>query len=671
MKWVVLLLAMVVILPTICLLWFMSQAVKNERIAVKHKLIDTYTLQLERIAKECDSQYKSLIEQFERDINENEKKTGKPPIKLVTNLLPLFSENRSSIGETLIVYDVNGLVEFPQFEKTAMEPEAYSEELNEIWTVEFVTKDYNTAAVLYGELAEKSKNNIIKCKAIVSKARCLTKAEQYHQAIETCKYLLDAFSTGHTDNNTFSLPPDVLINNYLMLIELNIKIMQNYDDLIAKLLSTLQNPDYLLPVREFGIEKLAALTENGKNIKNQSDIAQYNKVSLEIKAQRQSLRVAEKYPNISMFEKWKSDTIQKIKMPDSVYVLFFEDKTKKYVLINPPSILFLYRNNFNKESFACKFRTKSGDYFGEPFGEQAGKTPLTNPILSVPMGDTFPECTAELYMTDTNIFDDTANRQVAIYIWAGILVIVLILATGGLAGSALGRQMKMNRLKNDFIATVTHELKTPLASMRVLADTLLEGNYTDPKREKEYLELICKENRRLTGLIDDFLTFSRMERNKQVFEFEKVRPGDIAKSAIEAVRTKFDKKNCIFSVTIDDNLPFISADKDAMVTVLVNLLDNACKYSYDDKQIGLKVFRENDNVCFVVKDNGIGMTRRQMRKIFDRFYQADNSLSRRAEGTGLGLSIVKFILDAHKAKIHVQSQIEKGSTFTVILPVAN
>ena len=113
------------------------------------------------------------------------------------------------------------------------------------------------------------------------------------------------------------------------------------------------------------------------------------------------------------------------------------------------------------------------------------------------------------------------------------------------------------------------------------------------------------------------------------------------------------------------------ADFDAIVTVLVNLLDNAYKYSYDDKKIELKVFSENNMVCFSVKDNGIGMARRQIRKVFDRFYQADTSLSRRVEGTGLGLSIVKFIVDAHKGTISVDSELDEGSTFTVRLPAGS
>ena len=663
MRWVVLLLAVAVILPTVCLLWFMMQAVKNERIAVRLKLVDAYELELIRIAQECDSQYKSLIERFVREINLNEKETGKPPLRLPTDFLPAFSGESDQVNQSLIVYDANGQVEFPQFEKPAAELEAYSNELSDIWSVEFVAKDYKKAAALYGELGEKTENNIIKCKALVAKARCLTKEEQYYQAIETCKYLFDAFPAGHADNAFFP-PSDVIINNYLMLIELYIKTAQNYDDLTAKLLLALQNTDYLLSVREFGLGKLAALTENGKTITNRSNLAQYNRAILEIKAQRQSLRIAEKYPNISLFGKWKPDTIQKVKNPEPVYTLFFEDNFRKYVLINPPSNLFSYSNNFNKDSFICEFKTNSGDYFGEP----PRQTPAVNPILSVPMGNTFPECTVELYMTDANIFDNTADRQVAIYIWAGILVIGLILGTGGLAGSAIRKQMKMNRLKNDFIATVSHELKTPLASMRVLADTLLEGNYKDQQQVTEYLQLICKENKRLTGLIDNFLTFSRMERNKQKFDIIQTSPGTIAQAAAEAVKTKFDKRQCDGKVVISDNLPDIMADHDAMVTVLVNLLDNACKYSYDDKQIELKVFSKDDNVCFVVKDNGIGMTRRQMRKIFDRFYQVDSTLSRRAEGTGLGLSIVKFIVDAHKGEISVDSKPGEGSAFTVTLP---
>ena len=229
----------------------------------------------------------------------------------------------------------------------------------------------------------------------------------------------------------------------------------------------------------------------------------------------------------------------------------------------------------------------------------------------------------------------------------------------------------MNKLKNDFIATVSHELKTPLASMRVLVDTLLEGSYRDQHQVTEYLQLVSKENERLTGLIDNFLTFSRMERSKQAFAMVKTSPAAIARDAAEAVKTKFSKGKCKFEVNISEDLPDVLADQDAMVTVLINLLDNAYKYSYDNRQIELRAFSKDGSVCFSVCDKGIGMSRRSARKIFNRFYQADRSLSRGAEGCGLGLSIAKFIVDAHKGTISIDSKPSEGSTFTVRLPAGN
>ena len=207
--------------------------------------------------------------------------------------------------------------------------------------------------------------------------------------------------------------------------------------------------------------------------------------------------------------------------------------------------------------------------------------------------------------------------------------------------------------------------------MRVLADTLLEGNYKDQKQATEYLQLICKENKRLSGLIDNFLTFSRMERNKQAFEIVKTSPASIAHAAADAVKTKFSKGRCEFVLKISDNLPDVSADYDAMVTVLVNLLDNAYKYSYDEKHIELRVYSDDDSVCFRVCDKGIGLSQRAVKKIFKRFYQVDRSLSRCSEGCGLGLSIAKFIVDSHKGSISVDSIPGKGSTFTIKLPAAN
>ncbi|MBM4025474.1 MAG: GHKL domain-containing protein [Planctomycetes bacterium] len=293
------------------------------------------------------------------------------------------------------------------------------------------------------------------------------------------------------------------------------------------------------------------------------------------------------------------------------------------------------------------------------------------PAVVGPIGARFPDWSIQLFFKDTDVFKRAADQQIAVYTWTGVLFIVLILASGTVATRSLGHQVKLNRLKNDFIATVTHELKTPLASMRVLVDTLLEGNYRDQNQVTEYLQLVARENERLSRLIDNFLTFSRMERNKQAFQMRSVSPISIARTAAQAVKTKFGRGHCCFELVAPDELCDIEADHDAMVTVLVNLLDNAYKYSHEDKQIKLTVAGDERSIRFSVSDNGLGIPRRALKKIFRRFYQVDRSLSRRTEGCGLGLSIAKFIVDAHGGAIAVESKPGQGSTFTVTLPTAS
>jgi signal transduction histidine kinase len=234
----------------------------------------------------------------------------------------------------------------------------------------------------------------------------------------------------------------------------------------------------------------------------------------------------------------------------------------------------------------------------------------------------------------------------------------------------LRRQVRLTRLKNDLIANVSHELKTPLASMRLLVDTLRDGHCQDSQLLQEYLQMISKENARLSSLIEEFLTFSRMERNKAKFDKSVLRTDEIVHAAMEAIGERLQAPGCHLDLDLAPQLPGVVGDRDALVTVLVNLLDNALKYSGDEKNIRLRGFASDGCVCLEVQDNGIGFPRGAAKKIFDRFYQVDRTLSRRTGGCGLGLSIVKFIVDAHDGSITAKSQPGKGSTFTVQLTAA-
>jgi signal transduction histidine kinase len=285
-----------------------------------------------------------------------------------------------------------------------------------------------------------------------------------------------------------------------------------------------------------------------------------------------------------------------------------------------------------------------------------------------PVGIRFPQWRIALSFKGGDPFAAAAEERIATYLWTAVFVIALIAVLAFLIARHVSRQIRLTRLKNNLIASVSHELKTPLSSMRVLVDTLLEGRYRDEQQVREYLDLISKENLRLSRLIDNFLAFSRMERNKRTFEFKPVVPGEIISEACASVRERFEANGHILNIEVEPDLPMIHADRDALATVLINLLDNAYKYSGEDKRVTIRAFSESGSVFFRVEDNGIGIPRRALRRIFERFYQVDQSLSRSAGGCGLGLSIVKFIVNAHGGHINVESRVGKGSTFTVKIP---
>ncbi len=288
---------------------------------------------------------------------------------------------------------------------------------------------------------------------------------------------------------------------------------------------------------------------------------------------------------------------------------------------------------------------------------------------SIPAGPMLPGWQIGLTFHEDHSLEKAARQRTARYLWIGYVVIAALCVTGLVLAQLFRRQLRLARLKTDLVAAVSHELKTPLASMRLLVDSLLEDQEFDRRKTREYLALIAGENLRLTRLIENFLTFSRLERNRQHFEFIEVQSSTVVESAVAAVKERFEQPGCRLDVQVDHNLPNFNGDPDALVTVLINLLDNAYKYTRGDKAIVLRAFRADDSIAFEVGDNGIGIAPRDHRRIFQRFYQVDQRLARETGGCGLGLAIVASIVRAHGGRVSVHSQPGEGSVFTVLLPI--
>jgi signal transduction histidine kinase len=271
-------------------------------------------------------------------------------------------------------------------------------------------------------------------------------------------------------------------------------------------------------------------------------------------------------------------------------------------------------------------------------------------------------------ITDPRPAEAVARRRVAMNAWLGFVAIALVAGVAIVIGRSLQRQVRMTRLKTDLVAAVSHELRTPLSSMRLLVDSLLEDNDLDEAKTREYLQLIASENLRLSRVIENFLTFSRIERNGLWLAFAPVAPSDVVASVVQATRERFPSARTQLHVETDPDLPSVRGDDHALVMALLNLLDNAYKYTLGDKHIRLRTYREQGAIVFAVQDNGIGIAVKEQKRIFRRFYRVDQPATDHRGGSGLGLAIVEFIASSHDGTVTVESAPGMGSTFKLSIP---
>jgi signal transduction histidine kinase len=228
---------------------------------------------------------------------------------------------------------------------------------------------------------------------------------------------------------------------------------------------------------------------------------------------------------------------------------------------------------------------------------------------------------------------------------------------------ATAREMKLAQAKSTFVSNVSHELKTPLALIRLFAETLELGRVKSGDKAKEYYRIINNESRRLTQLINNILDFSKIEAGRKEYEFVESDITEVVEEVIRSYEYQIINAGFELNAQIEHDLPLVSIDRDAISQAVLNLINNAVKYSDESKEITVQVrLRE-------VADKGIGIPRSEQDKIFEKFYRVSTGLVHNTKGSGLGLALVKHIVEAHDGKIIVESAPGKGSRFTMMIPV--
>jgi len=225
-------------------------------------------------------------------------------------------------------------------------------------------------------------------------------------------------------------------------------------------------------------------------------------------------------------------------------------------------------------------------------------------------------------------------------------------------------EKKVETIKRDFVANVSHELRTPLASIKGYSETLLDGGMDDRKTLAEFLRVIDRHATRMSRLIDDLLVLSRLESHQMTIVAAPIDLGELVFSTVKGFDKQARDKGISLSVIVPEDLPKALGDRDRLEQVMVNLLDNAIKYTPSGGSVSVCACQESSAVRVDVGDTGIGIPAEDISRIFERFYRVDKARSRELGGTGLGLAIVKHIIQGHNGRLHVESRPGKGSVFS-------
>lgn len=607
------------IIPTIAVLWFMLKSFDNEKIAIQENLnlilksesknsVDAWVQYWSDLIQQADEAYSSMA-----------------PSETFNELVSL------NYVSTAVVHASDIEIGYPNRSFRLKLNTTKSKKHTEGQKFEFSTNEYQQALNSYQDAYKDTTILTQKVDLLMAIARCHGKLKNLEMAVEYYQEALSLFEKSIEKEDSFTRRLDIDIQIRIIEILSSPNKNSNIETTIKELRKKLNN--YKGPRIE-SRQRLAAM----KHLKKLSPNTHLPTLDAEILA---NSIVSSPEPE---------------KKVDSLNLVPINSQSGLLTLYAPKEALLKSAYTF----FNQRLEKNSFKLVIIPASQSSNLEEITR----IPLPQPFSDLSILVRWDNENGLQTMLDTKLAIYFWTGILITIILIFSSIYLVLHFRIQEKSNQLKNNIVATVSHELKTPLTSIRLLVENILASSIELDKNTREYIEIIDRENNRLTHLVDNFLTYSRMERGKHRIFLEPISVTDLVMDSIDTFKSRREMDGTEMSAGCTEDL-WIDADSEMLKTALLNLLDNAWKYSTTPKKISILVHKTQEDVVIRVCDNGIGMSVREQKKIFDRFYRADQHLHRKTEGVGLGLSIVQYILEHHNASISVESKREEGTIFSL------
>lgn len=660
-----------------------------------------------RVEKQIENDQIRLIENFKNSIhsrlneinNRIESLATHPSIQnkdysSIKNLLEKQFENEPLIDHIFLLYENEGPF-FPVFQagfgiqNNSPELSYDNFQLNTIRLAEdfeFQQKKYLDAILSFNKLFDYSKDKLVKASALNCMARNYTKLGNHSQALNIHLKIINEY-------------PEVYSTNGLPII------------LQAKLLASecyqkLGEPETAINT---ALEFYNELVNNKWNL-SEDRFYTYIELTAEIlnilftEEKELNSKYKEKYQQLEKAYQLKTEEWQKIRIISSDIIPELREITQN----NQPSpiqilktiggtdymiLVVVFAEGNNRINTGLLGITLDQNFLEKKFlkNEIEKMEPLENTALCITnlsgrliMGnktkdqnliktigfpdDNFPPWQIEISYTGS---EGPGNIKIfsSFFFWTIITLILILVFGTTMIVKIVSREMELLKMKSDFISSVSHEFKTPLASMKVLTERLEEGKVTQPVKMKQYFSLLSFDIERLIRLVNNILNFSKIEAGKKVYKMEETNISYWLKQVI----TNYEKNNfendINFHVQLAKNIQNLSIDKESLSQALFNLLDNAVKFSPGNKELVLTAETDDHSLIIKIKDKGIGIEKDETDNIFEKFYRGKNAIKYSLKGTGLGLALVKYTVEAHKGNISVGSEPGWSTVFTINIPI--
>lgn len=554
---------------------------------------------------------------------------------------------------------------------------------------EFITRNYIESLRYYRDAMSSASSPHDRVVLHSRIGRCYSKLNNHPNAIREFERILEHGETGLTIGN---VPASVVAYSQIAdAYEFLHAVREKNEALIVLYKHLLEHPwdlaggeflYYLRSVRE----KLDAsfATNTGENLLNQ-DVEELKMVETELRKQinlmefisEHILPEMESEINLGSLREMRTQTIIREKT-DSTFLLSYLKLPAAFQQIQLSALGFQINQEYILSAFIPEVLTTvelGNNILVGIIGERdsilyiQNDHPLKTYLVAEDFSSLYNQWKVALFHPDGKTIEQLIGNEKQLYLALFIGIIVVMVIGIILMIRAVIHESEVSRLKSEFVSNVSHELKTPLALIRMFGETLDSGIVTDEEKRRKFYSIIRKESERLTHLINNVLDFSRMDARVKEYNFQETDLVETVRNSLDAYKYHISDKGFQVEIEFPEESIMLKIDRDAIAQVLLNLLNNAVKYSDEVKHIRVNVRRQEKIATISVTDCGIGISKGEQGKIFNKFYRVSSSRIRDTRGSGLGLTLAKHIVEAHGGTIGVESEPGKGSTFLVNLPL--